>query len=282
MDVLRPLSLAVLGTVGLLTAALAQPPAGQIASPAGTGARSLTSADEEILRSPFPSDAASARLMRGFAERAKYRRWLASLPPDQRPKIPDSGGMGWSVPDAEYWQRIPPEARAIPTDWSSLAAVRFNNTQVSGEREIRLSVQGDYDLWLLSDPLHDLTACISVHRPTRRVWFMEITRGTDGDWVPKRSKDPCYACHPSGPRVLRPLAEPGIDRERLALYNRRILSYGACDFGDTVDRSTRGQPYENGRCSVCHNGIDRGRLYDIHQKIIQFKTQQDETMPPRE
>jgi hypothetical protein len=188
--------------------------------------------------------------------------------------------MGWAVPDTEYWRQIPAEARAIPEDWTDLPAVRFTNTQVDGEREIRLSIQGEYDLWLLRDPLHELTACIAIHRPTRRSWFVEIARGPDGRWAPRRAKDPCYACHPSGPRLVRPLAQPGVDWNRLALFNRRMLGYGACDFGESVDARTRGAVNADERCTGCHNGVGRGKLYAIHSRIIQFKVQRDETMPP--
>jgi hypothetical protein len=282
MQILRPLYLAGIGTLGLIGACLAQTPGGQPSSAAKTCERSLTPYEEAILRNPFPSEVASQRLMQNLIVREQNRRRTEALPEAQRPKNPDNGGMGWVVSDAEYWRRIPPEARAIPTDWSGLPGMRFTNTQLGGERQIRLCIQGEYDLWLLSDPLHELRAFISVHRPTRRVWFMEITQQENGAWVPKQAKDHCYSCHPSGPRVIRPLAEAGLDRDRLARFNRRILSYGACDFGDSVDSRTRGKPYADERCSGCHNGVDRGKLYAIHLRPIQFKREQEETMPPEE
>ena len=94
---------------------------------------------------------------------------------------------------------MPAEVKAIPSDWTALPGVRFLNTQVDGERDVRLLVRGDYDVWLLTDPLHELTACIGVHRPSRRVWFMEITRTPEGGWqvalgmVPMLT-DPYQAC----------------------------------------------------------------------------------------
>ena len=280
MPFLRPLCLAVIGTAGLIAAGLAQTPNGPSPTVDKTVERALTPDEEAVLRNPFPSDSASRRLIQDLIAHEQSRRWEAFLPAEQRTRVPDNGGMGWAVSDAEYWRRMPPEARAIPIDWSRLGAFRFTNTQISGQREIRLSVQGEYDLWLLRDPLHELLACISVHRPTRRVWFMEITRSETGAWIPLRAKDPCYSCHPSGPRVIRPLAEPGMDRDGLDRFNRRILSYGACDFGDTVDRRTRGEPYVDDRCDGCHNGSDRGKLYGIHARLIRFKKEQQETMPP--
>lgn len=271
---------AVSGAVMLMAAALAQTPSGQSSPFQGAGERPLTPSEAAILRNPWPGADASNHLWQGLLLTRAYRSRLQSLPPEQRPKIPDDGGMGWAAPDAEYWRQMPPEARAIPSDWSPFRPVRFTNTQIDGHREVRLAIQGDYDLWLLSDPLHDLTACISVYRPTRRVWFMEIRRNANGSWIPRQAKDPCYVCHPSGPRLIRPLAENGIDREQLALFNRRMLSYGACDFGDSVDVAKRGQPHSDPRCIGCHNGVQRGRLYAAHARVIRFKVEQDETMPP--
>ena len=109
---------------------------------------------------------------------------------------------------------------------------------------------------------------------------MEITRLDTGAWVPKQAKDLCYSCHPSGPRALRPLTEPGADSHQLEVFNRRILSYGVCDFGDAVNVRTRGKPSTDSRCTGCHDGVARGKLYGIHLPAIQFKTERDATMPP--
>jgi hypothetical protein len=188
--------------------------------------------------------------------------------------------MGWSLPDPEYWQRIPPAARQIPSDWSGLPVLRYTNTEVGGARELRFRQAGEYDQWLLRDPLRHLTACISVHRATRRVYFMEVARQRDGEWSLRVAADPCYSCHPSGPRVIRPLNEPQVDRRLLAEFNRRILSYGACDFGDSVGAELRRQPLPNTGCRGCHNDVRRGRLYAVHQRPISFKVHHEETMPP--
>jgi hypothetical protein len=280
MQILPSAGIAAAATACLMAAALAQPPARRASCDPAHAGRTLTPCEDAVLLDPCPTAAASAVLIHDLLAHREYRRRLAQLPPDQRPKTPDDGGMGWAVPDADYWSRMPAEARAIPIDWSRLPALRFTNTQVDGEREVRLSVQGDYDLWLLLDPLHQLAACISVHRPTRRVWFIEIARGADGRWEPKRAKDPCYACHASGPRVVRPLAAERVDSQRLAQFNRRILSYGACDFGDAVNMATRGEPRGDARCGGCHDGIRRGKLYGVHDRLIKFKVDQEQTMPP--
>ena len=282
MQNLRPVYFALIGTVGLVVAGMAQTSGAKTDAGETVSEKVITPAEDGILRNPCPSMSASYRLMKGIEAGQEYRRRLASLPPAHRPKVPDEGGMGWAVPDAEYWRQMPAGARSIPTDWSGLSAIRFTNTQIGGQREICLSVQGDYDLWLLRDPLHEVTACISIHRPTRRVWFLEISRTESGAWVPKRAKDPCYSCHPSGPRLVRPLAEPELDALHVTQFNRRMLSYGACDFGESVNQAARGPVIADGRCSGCHNGTDRGKLYGIHGRLIRFKTEQEATMPPEE
>jgi hypothetical protein len=275
-------TIAALATTGLVAAAMAQPAHESGGNCAARPEHTLSAAEEQIASDPWPSSAAAYTLFEGLVKGRVYRQRLAAMPPALRPKIPDDGGMGWAVPDEAYWRQIPAPAKEIPTDWSTLPAAYFNNTQVDGVREVRLLVHGDYDLWLLRDPLHELTACISVHRPTHRVWFMEIARGADGDWRPRRSKDPCYACHPSGPRVIRPILESGVDPERIELFNRRMLSYGACDFGGMVDPAKRGEAVRDDRCTGCHNGTDRGRLFGIHDRLIRFKTGEELTMPPDE
>ncbi|HLJ55287.1 MAG TPA: hypothetical protein VKT77_09615 [Chthonomonadaceae bacterium] len=285
MRIYLPLQIALLATVGLAVAAIGQssPPAAQaerVRTDATPPERALTPCEEAILDNPCPSEEASRTLQRGLLERRETRRRLMELPPAQRPKPPDNGGMGWRLPDAEYWLRLPFGMGDIPGDWSSLPGVRFVNTQVDGVRDVRLCIRGDYDLWLLTDPLHEVTACIGVHRPSRRVWFVEIARTASGTWMPKRAKDPCYACHPSGPRIIRPLAKNGVDPATLAQLNRRMLSYGACGFGDSVDPATRGPARDDARCTGCHDGVDRGRLYAIHDRIAMFKTEREATMPP--
>jgi hypothetical protein len=118
-----------------------------------------------------------------------------------------------------------------------------------------------------------------VHRAARRVYFMEVARQPDGDWALRVSSDRCYSCHASGPRVIRPLNEPKVDRRTLAAFNRRILAYGACDFGDSLDDELRHHPIDDAGCVGCHNGVRRGRLYGIHRRAILFKQEQEETMP---
>jgi hypothetical protein len=188
--------------------------------------------------------------------------------------------MGWALPDREYWQRMPPAARQLPSDWSRLPVVRFTNSEIGGVREVRLYRGAEYDQWLLRDPLHHLTACISVQRATRRVYFMQVGRQPDGQWGLKVSDDLCYSCHPSGPRVIRPLDEPRVDQRTLARFNRLILSYGACDFGDSVAAWMRSLPSNETSCIPCHNGVRRGRLYAIHHRPVQFKVEKEGTMPP--
>lgn len=188
--------------------------------------------------------------------------------------------MGWTISDEAYWSQIPPGARYLPVDWSQLAVLRFTNTDIGGERQLRLFRGREYDQWLLSDLERNLAACISIHRKTRRVYFMEVARREDGSWGYALAFDKCYSCHASGPRVIRPFEEPHVDRNLLARFNRLILSYGACDLGDSVDTAARGEQHSDARCAGCHDGILRGRLYAIHERSIVFKTKKDLTMPP--
>ncbi|HLV80676.1 MAG TPA: hypothetical protein VKT32_10355, partial [Chthonomonadaceae bacterium] len=148
-------------------------------------------------------------------------------------------------------------------------------------REIRLRAGPEYDQWLLRDPLHDLTACISVQRLTHRVYFMEVAPDPDGSWRYQPSRDNCYSCHPSGPRVIRPLEETGVDAALLARFNRRILSYGACHFGQGVLPPSRGEPISDSRCAGCHDGVRRGRLYTLQARAIRFKMELERSMPPQ-
>jgi hypothetical protein len=231
------------------------------------GLRALSPVEEAIVREPFAPKAARRRLAT-VVVRAK-----------ERPPLKKRDGMGWAQPDPVYWQRIPPAARAIPRDWSPLPVVYFTNTEVGGRREVRLREGPEYDQWLLRDPLHHLTACISVHRATRRVYFMEVARQPDGDWDLRVSADKCYSCHASGPRVIRPLDEPQVDRQTLAAFNRRILSYGACDFGDSVPEEQQFRSMDDAGCAGCHDGTRRGRLYSVHRPMILFKLDREETMP---
>jgi hypothetical protein len=191
--------------------------------------------------------------------------------------------MGWNSSDKEYWDSIPEEAKTIPSDWTKFPVVRYTNSQLGGVREVWLAAGNEYDQWLLSDPTHKLNACISVQRSTRRVYFMEIARGESaadhGKWQYHPAFDNCFSCHPSGPRVIRPLEEQGVDRSILARFNRRILAYRACDFGSALDEKHRGPQASDTACTACHNGIDRGKLYEAHMKTIEFKTSMEKTMP---
>ncbi len=280
MKRLQPLYLAIIGSAGLMCAGLAQPSTPVPSTPGRLAERAVSTDEAAILENPAPPNAASYRLIGDLIALRQKRRRLNALPDTGPAQTPDSGGMGWAVSDAEYWRRIPVRARAIPNDWTGLSEVLITNAKIDGVREIRLSIQGDYDLWLLKDRIHEITACISVHRPTRRVWFMQFARNENGAWSPVRAMDRCYSCHASGPRILRPLPLPGVDLKQVSQFNRRMLSYGACDFGDTVDESTRGATIVDGRCVTCHNGADRGKLYTIHVPLIQYKTRQEQTMPP--
>lgn len=269
---LLALMLCISGALGIALIAAPQPP--------NDRERSLTPIEEAVVRAPFVSQEVEARLRADLEPLEKAPRVRDLLPSGDQTRPAGARVMGWAQPDEVYWRNIPLAARTIPTDWEHLPAVHFANTQLGGIREIRLAVGPVYDQWLLSDPRHDLTACISIERAHRRIYFMEIARGKDGQWEYHEAFDRCYSCHPSGPRVIRTFDEARVDKETLARFNRKLLAYGACDFGDTVDTDQRGAPISDAQCTGCHDGVIRGKLYAIHDRTIRFKTLHDGTMPP--
>ena len=233
----------------------------------------LSVAEKRIVKDPFPRQAAQVRILKELEGELSSLRLSKLLPASPR-------SMGWNQPDEEYWNNIPPEARNIPGDWSRLPVVRFTSSELGGNREIRFASGRLYDLWLLRDPLHDLTAFISVHKGTHRVYFGELSSNPGRRWTAAPTFDPCYSCHPSGPRVIRPVSSEGVDRKTLAEFNSRILRYRACDFGNSISEKERGQENGTQACSICHNGTNRGRLYSIHRRTIRFKTEIEGAMPP--
>src|SRR5579871_176544 len=114
-------------------------------------AHTLQPVDKAILRDPFASRAARIRLAEDLALRQADRRLHALLP---APTVNTAGlTMGWTIPDQQYWQQIPPAARDLPQQWTGLPVVRFTNTELGGVREVRFRQEPEYDQWLLSDPL---------------------------------------------------------------------------------------------------------------------------------
>jgi hypothetical protein len=247
----------------------ARPPRAPAEGPDIAG-RPLSAVEASIAAHPFAPPAIQKRMR------------LALETKEMAPPVPGPkrGDMGWAYSDAECWRRMPAAARAIPRSWSRLPTVRFTNTEIGGVRQVWLSAGPAYDLWLLRDAPHDLWACIAVHRASRRVYFQEIRPTRHGGWQPRLAKDNCYSCHPSGPRVIRPFDERRVDRAALERLNRRILSYGACDFGGTVDSAMQGAPYWDLQCAGCHDGVTRGRLYQANRRAVAFKTQAERAMPP--
>ena len=256
--------------------------AAALAAPQAQTSYNLNQADETVALFPF-SPPEARPLLRSNIAALEARRTARLLLPRIAPDNPNPYLMGWRIPDQEYWQTIPGPAKTIPDDWTRFPAMRYTNSQLGGVREVRLAVGQVYDQWLLSDPTHKLFACISVEKSTRRIYFMEIARSEipadKGKWVYHAAFDNCYSCHPSGPRAIRPLDDQGVDRAILQSFNRRILAYHACDYGNTVSEAVRGNPVSDSACSGCHNGVNRGKLYGIHQKTIEFKKEMERTMP---
>jgi hypothetical protein len=187
--------------------------------------------------------------------------------------------MGWAIPDPEYWSTIPSDCRALPEEMESLPVLRFNNIEIRGEREIRFRAYWDYDQWFLRDQTRDLNAVMAIQRETKRVYFFEY-RLQAGKTVFVPGKESCYACHVSGPRLIRTYDLPKVDRSRLDEFNRRLLSYGACDFGGTVDPDRLGKTVSDARCAGCHDGKTRGKLYPLHLLTMANYVETLKAMPP--
>src|SRR5947209_7962232 len=84
----------------------------------------LAPAAEYAASHPF-EDAVTAQRLRQRLAADRYGKDTLPAP---------CSGMGWRWPDAEYFARIPEEAKRLPDDWSVLPSVRFQNTDVGGMR----------------------------------------------------------------------------------------------------------------------------------------------------
>lgn len=243
---------APVGEQGVLSTCLLPAPPGYVVSPQ----------QKERQKTPFPLTPAQ-------------RAWLFS------PYFPGSMGqtMGWTVSDREYTASIPAEAKVVPRDLSSLPALRFNNLEIHGERELRFRSHGEYDQWFLRDETRKLNALLAIHRETRRVYFFEY-RWRGDRLVFDQSTETCYSCHVSGPRVVRTYNLEKVDPVRLAEFNRKLLSYGAADFGDSIDPVRLGPALEDERCTGCHEDRTRGRLYAMHLPTVAYYLQTLRAMPP--
>lgn len=197
------------------------------------------------------------------------------------PQHPELAGrtMGWTLPDREYTESIPIEAKVVPRDLSALPVLRFNNLEIQGERELRWRSHGEYDQWFLHDITRKLSALMAIHRQSKRAYFFEY-RWKSGRVVYDQSTESCYSCHASGPRLIRTYDLEKVDATRLGEFNRRLLSYGAADFGESVDQDRLGPPLTDERCSACHNGTTRGRLYAMHLPTMAYYLQSLRVMPP--
>src|SRR5439155_18932494 len=70
------------------------------------------------------------------------------------------------------------------------------------------------------------------------------------------------------------------DAAQLKEFDRRLLSYGAANFGNSIDPSRLGPALDNARCVGCHDGHTRGRLYAIHLATVAYYTPTLRAMPP--
>lgn len=242
------------------------------------------SLDEIVLRScllPTPPGYEAS------PQRQQRQQMPFPLTPPERaqllfPQHPELAGrtMGWALTDREYTEAIPLEAKVIPRDLSELPVLRFNNAEIQGERELRWRSHGEYDQWFLHDVTRKLHALMAIHRRTRRVYFFEY-RWKAGRVVYDQSTESCYSCHASGPRVIRTYELAKVDRARQAEFNRKLLAYGAAQFGDSLEPERLGPALADARCVGCHDGATRGRLYAMHLPTIAYYLQTLRAMPPR-
>ena len=68
----------------------------------------------------------------------------------------------------------------------------------------------------------------------------------------------------SGLRLTRTCGQEPVDTHRLGEFNRRLLSYGAGGFDESVDRYRPGPPLAGERRSAGHDWTIRGQPYAMH------------------
>lgn len=197
--------------------------------------------------------------------------------PYRRPK--ESDGMGWVRPDHQYFNLINKKARQIPRSLEHLPVVRFNNLDESREREIRFRQHGEYDQWFLHDFTKDFTSLLVIHRKTRHAYFFDYDWEDDDIYLITTISN-CFSCHPSGPRAIRTYATRKTDAAVLRAFNRRILSYGAIRYGDNIDPKRLGPALDDARCTPCHDGNNRGRIYRVHGVPLAYYLKKVRNMPP--
>ena len=188
-------------------------------------------------------------------------------------------GMAWVRPDNLYFALIPEKAKEYPANFKDLPVVRYNNIDVNREREIRFREHGEYDQWFLRDYTEPFTAAILFHHKTRHIYFFDY-KLKRGKMVMAKAINNCYLCHPSGLRTIRTYAIKKTDRKTLDAFNRRILSYGAADFGDNIDPKRLGPALDDERCNACHDGRIRGKIYRVHMRPLAYYLTKLKNMPP--
>jgi hypothetical protein len=120
---------------------------------------------------------------------------------------------------------------------------------------------------------------MTIRRETKQVYFLEY-RQEGTKLVVRTSQESCHACHASGARAIRTYALPKVDPELLASVNTRLLSYGAADFGPSIDSGRLGPALDDSRCTGCHDGRTRGRLFAIHLAEMRYYLKTLHAMPP--
>ncbi|MDE2126545.1 MAG: hypothetical protein KGJ62_08145 [Armatimonadetes bacterium] len=240
----------------------------------------LNTVERRIIQNPYPPVSALARLKRGLRARDAEARLNQLVPLSARLAFSPGTGMGWAIPDEQYYAAMPAAARTIPLHWRSYPSVQFVNSELGGVRTVALHRSKGWDQWLLSDPRHSLHAVMSIDLHTRHVWFMEVRRQPNGSWRLTRSRDTCFTCHPGGPRIIRPMPGSVAGTSTLTAFNTRIMRIGPCGFGTAVTPAVTGRAVNNPGCIGCHNGAAEARLYQANDRVIRFKSRIDRTMPP--
>jgi hypothetical protein len=164
---------------------------------------------------------------------------------------------------------------------------------------------GDKDVWMMQQGHQgndgaftswDRIAIVVKHDRVRSTTFHQLIPGDLSfdikSEAPKRAA--CFACHPNGPRVIRPefsdFEVSGWNRMRLFLWNLRIKSYGPLSSeSQGADPTFRLQigiandALKVKACTRCHNDshiLGRGELTRQNFPVIDFMLKEGLMPPP--
>ncbi|MFO0613900.1 MAG: hypothetical protein U0414_15015 [Polyangiaceae bacterium] len=174
-------------------------------------------------------------------------------------------------------------------------AASFASDETAGDGELRGAVidevqswqSGTYDFWLLRQSHfgHGLYGIFldRTASPPVAVYL----RLFEADRAPVLRGASCYECHPSGPRVMRPLIPASTrdaaslalrlsteDQARIEEWNERIVGYGeVATLFPSSEPHVPSPLVTDGACTRCHaRGGTRAALEQGHAAAIQYVT----------